>query len=585
MVEVTNASSGAVLSGTKKKAVGQYDLRSWQGLTEVLQIARSAGLSDDEYATFRDTVLTYAQSGGDTKLKEKIDATLATLTKGDQFHASKLLEDATSEVTTPQSTEKSKETSEPIPEIKNTHEHEPPPNFVVTGFGTRTRPIPTFSTKRSAPPSRQPAESSVEKSNPPTSGTVFVPDNLPTSADVPNVVGATHLQQIKREPISKPVKDLSKVFMPPAVDSSSQKKQDIAPVSIENKKRQETTAAQTTTNITSPEASSKTLAEHRARIAEIKHEVNTKIGNPVTLIDSGNALGRQYMNALLGAMKALNGGPVGSLDSAMQELEESYKGILEVSVKKAEVKSHTEGSKPDPEQASASEEKSSVAPSQIESSVVPARQETIEKKAVEKPEQEKPTPHSANVPNISKPSHSAQSNQKTIPSLAELMKKPVSHQGMSVPAATQKKEQAHSLSSQYNKTRINEVHQKQQVPPTVKESSIATIVSPSQSTIASPEVTSALNQLLDEWKLFRGSGIFGTGPSGAGSPLYRKLSQLSMFAVLAGRWEGATTEITRSIKDYVNAWRHEQAITYNPTETFEHYLRRVIHRILERQKQ
>jgi hypothetical protein len=79
--------------------------------------------------------------------------------------------------------------------------------------------------------------------------------------------------------------------------------------------------------------------------------------------------------------------------------------------------------------------------------------------------------------------------------------------------------------------------------------------------------------------------MFGMGPGGREHPLYRKLSTLTMAAILGGRWEKSSMEERQSIKDYVNAWRHEQGISYNPSETFEQYLRRVVSRIIKRQNQ
>jgi hypothetical protein len=105
-----------------------------------------------------------------------------------------------------------------------------------------------------------------------------------------------------------------------------------------------------------------------------------------------------------------------------------------------------------------------------------------------------------------------------------------------------------------------------------------------QSELVSSEVTEALSQLLHQWKIFASSGLFGLGAGGFEHPLYLKLSRLSMGEVIAGRYENAHPETTRTIKDYVDAWRHEQGVAYNPTETFEHYLRRVILRIIKRQR-
>jgi len=97
-----------------------------------------------------------------------------------------------------------------------------------------------------------------------------------------------------------------------------------------------------------------------------------------------------------------------------------------------------------------------------------------------------------------------------------------------------------------------------------------------------PLVTEGLYQLLSEWKIFNSSGFFGTGPSGVEHPLYKRLAPLAMGVVTSGRFDGATKEVTNSINDYVNAWRHEQGITYTSIETFDHYLRRVVQRILKR---
>jgi hypothetical protein len=89
--------------------------------------------------------------------------------------------------------------------------------------------------------------------------------------------------------------------------------------------------------------------------------------------------------------------------------------------------------------------------------------------------------------------------------------------------------------------------------------------------------------LLSDWSLFKKSGIFGTGPKGREHPLFKKLAGLQVPLLLAGRFDGATQEIRQSITDYMNGWRYEQGIIYQPGETFEKYLRRVIRHILDLQ--
>jgi hypothetical protein len=104
-----------------------------------------------------------------------------------------------------------------------------------------------------------------------------------------------------------------------------------------------------------------------------------------------------------------------------------------------------------------------------------------------------------------------------------------------------------------------------------------------QTELSTPQITTMLNKLLHEWSIFGGSGLFGMGPGGAEHPLFKQLSVLSMGEVVAGRWNNADPKVIKIIKQYVDAWRHEQGIIFTPNETFEHYLRRVVQRIVKRQ--
>ena len=96
-----------------------------------------------------------------------------------------------------------------------------------------------------------------------------------------------------------------------------------------------------------------------------------------------------------------------------------------------------------------------------------------------------------------------------------------------------------------------------------------------------PEVDAGLQQLLLEWNLFKSSGLFGTGPNGREHPLFKKLAPMMVQDVASGRFDDARPEVTQSITDYMNGWRYEQGIVYEPGETFEKYLRRVIRFILD----
>lgn len=66
------------------------------------------------------------------------------------------------------------------------------------------------------------------------------------------------------------------------------------------------------------------------RIRVIKADINTRAGNPVNLVSMNNAIGREYMAALLEAMKQLGGGNEGTITNAMKRLEIAYEQALSV---------------------------------------------------------------------------------------------------------------------------------------------------------------------------------------------------------------------------------------------------------------
>ena len=101
------------------------------------------------------------------------------------------------------------------------------------------------------------------------------------------------------------------------------------------------------------------------------------------------------------------------------------------------------------------------------------------------------------------------------------------------------------------------------------------------SELMTPEITSGLEQLLSEWKIFKGSGLFGMGPGGIDHPLYVKMKEESMLAITNGTFDGATPEVQQSIADYINGWRYEQSIVPQHSESFEHFLRRVVRKVLK----
>lgn len=302
-------------------------------------------------------------------------------------------------------------------------------------------------------------------------------------------------------------------------------------------------------------------ANPNQRINEIKSIVNQKVGNPVNLIASHNDTGREYMNALLDAMKKANGGEQGGVATSMDRLEKAFiavQGTLTVD---------------------ATQHANPIATSPVAPIVVEVQKETIVPVL-----QEVEQPRILEVKSVSKaveaPLEQIELVKTTIP-----MQAPTSvsapTQAPRVSAAVEKP-LLHSVASDKELQDLRRAtHEKNMEQSVEAEKKRIAMLDPLQT----PAVTSGLSQLLSEWSLFKSSGIFGTGPSGKDHVLYQKLAPLTMAAVIAGRFEGVTPQIKQSITDYMNGWRYEEEIVHDHQETFEHYLRRVIFHILNKNKQ
>jgi hypothetical protein len=334
------------------------------------------------------------------------------------------------------------------------------------------------------------------------------------------------------------------------------------------------------------------LSVAQARISEIKHAVNAKVGNPVNLIDSHNEIGRTYMNALLDAMKKANGGVPGELSSAMVALEAAYTQVLQAlegttattAVPKEEVTAPVAPQMQTAVTAAAPVEVAPVStPTQTNPAVFDeARKQAIEARLTElKSRVEQAKKVSAPVAQVvppepaplEAPSYTATNESTTTPEPSPIVRR----QEVTAPQdsgmhSVAKNKQLQDLLRSNREKELTAVESKQ-------KDEIAKM-----DPIMTPEVTAGLSQLLSEWSLFRSSGFFGTGPSGKDHALYQKLAGLTMASVIAGRFEGATPLIKQSIGDYMNGWRYEEGIVHEHGETFEHYLRKVVYHIIEKKK-
>jgi len=568
----------AVLSDADNKKPHGFDLRSWQGLTQVLKVARESGMADDVYAEFRNAVLRYAQSGGDPELKKQIDHQISQFSvKKSEPEMKRDNEEGKKDDDIKEGAENNKKKERRERQKRNRENRIAQPKKIETGLGTTGRSTPSFSAKASLDADTKQADAGkrsevdvvTEQTPPPQQKVLEGKQNDVTKAEAP-----------------KPG---------PVVASDTMG-----------------------------------LEKAKARIVEIKRQVTTEIGNPIVIIDSGNPIGRNYMAALLDAMKGTAGGRAGALQEKMKKLEEVFRELIEYNRK-----------------ANASHRSSETQDTKEEEVVKRPEPET--QKPEPKPEQknippimkeeEKVGPREQRRPEIQKPEPFVDTRKETsIPKVVETVKK---DEILSFSEKAVKSPEKLSVQPDSPKSDLEEVKEKKpekkkwQLPDLSRESkesirkeekwrkdgpkeNIASSLNESaiekgvlagrgdeksldqqligesivaakqilshQSELQSAEVTEGLNTLLNEWSLFKPSGLLGLGPSGNDHPLYKELAVLPMSVVLAGRWKGATPEANSILKDYVNAWLNEQGVSYNGTETFEHYLRRVVERVLRRQR-
>ena len=308
------------------------------------------------------------------------------------------------------------------------------------------------------------------------------------------------------------------------------------------------------------------------RIREIKAAVNEKVGNPVNLVDINSEVGREYMGAILDAMKKLNSGT--SAGSAMKRLEAAYQLVLQT-LEDRDLASSAPIVEPEPFIPTPPEPVAMPVPAKYEPApvfepepFVPFAPEPLAEASYEPGPESMPT---------YQPLSSGQKTGRMQIQDATAVEAPSAWEHTPTPTST-----THAVSTAPFAP-LSDLPEKplsiDDLPTSESLQSAATAGDPHFTL----EVDEGLNQLLQEWSIFKKSGLFGTGPKGKEHPLFKKMGPLHIPLILAGRFDGATQEIKQSVTDYMNGWRYEQGLIYQQGETFEHYLRRVIRHILDMQ--
>lgn len=593
----SSTSHSAVLGSQKAKSSSAFDMHSWQGLTELLRVGKELLPDSAEYAEFRNLVLEYAQKGGDLELRKKIDAIVIRFSK-DTSHTESYAKNHTEQ-------NKEKHTKEvkkvppdtyavPAELVQGSEERHEEINIPDTNLDTKSEKTGKLSfgtTTRRIPPR-------------------FVSFKESDEVVVHEMLGAVH-EEIPDAVLSEQNSKRSKIEKDEREEIVSEKitdiKSDTLPVSTDG-----------LSPVAPVPASFKTVEEYKARISEIKRMVHEHMGNPAALMNTHNDLGKKYMTALLGALKATGAGSTEAAEVAMVRLETAYEALKNDVPKLPKQEILQEVAQELPQTIVSEEEKvitdipTHTAPT---APVVPSPLVEKENDKDMHVQEESTSWISRDVP------ATFEKSDETITSAVKAMYENTSFAAQTLkPVHTHEEdfeESPKEIFSSFEKDKDTKTNN--QVTENITEEILTTPVlkprvstesrtkhtfkgigktthahghghvvntadvASRQSELFSPHINHALHQLLQDWSIFGSSGIFGIGPGGAEHPLYETLAPLSMGEVLAGRWEKADHKIIKIIKQYVDAWRHEQGVAHTPNETFEHYLRRVIQRILKRQ--
>lgn len=524
-----------------------FDLQSQQGVTNLLSSVRVAKIAPAEKNELRDLIFQFMNGGKDQTVR-------ISLEQGIKKYS--------------------------ITPIASIAKNPALPPLVRHPFGT-SRPSPTFT------PAKVSTVAAESKSTPPTphlSESVSIPETKftegekipspvtpqpipsPTTTPVPTIPTPTPT------PLPSPTPNAVPAPMPATVDPAEE---------------------------TSPEGN-----QNLKRIKEIKYFVNKKIGNPVNLVDINNEVGREYMSAMLDAMKKINSGS--SAASAMDRLEQAYLSVQEtlaneesgaVNVSEATV-DNVESTPiqtaapvptpPAPDHTPTQDASPTLEPLPLKVNLqvkgAPAPAAASVSRSL--PEVSRtPAPSAATTPESEPayiltpdPTQVVGYDQMKTPSPEPVPKTP------STPPPVQNLEPAPTLKEVSNKAHsLADSEVKLHKPEDLLSSSSLEDSSVAGDPLFTKEVDEGLQQLLLEWSLFKKSGMFGMGAKGIDHPLYKSVQNLQVPLLLAGRFEGATQEIKQSITDYMNGWRYERGIIYEQGENFEHYLRRVIRHIIDLQ--
>lgn len=524
---------------SSQSGTASFDFSSQAGVLAILKAVRASDASVSDKNELRDLVFLFANGRGDQAVRNVLEERLAALgiTGGGVAPAA------------------------PSPAT---------PAAVQTGPGfAGSRPTPAFSVSAAnpapAPATATPTPSAPQPAAPPATATTPDPAPAPSTPAQPAPAPAAVITPIT------PTRPAASV--PPAPAATPTPVAPAASAAPAPAAAPSSPAAAASAPAPAPAPSTDTKAV-LDRIKMIKAEVNSRFGNPVNLVDINNAVGREYMSALLEAMKQVSTDSPIMIAESMERLETVYAQIQKIEpdqVAPTPIPATSPAvSAPAPSIPTQAAQVASITPTSNPVVPVPATPVTPEPPA---PASEWSAPESA--PAVPDPAANRIEVRPMI-NVSPVAATPATPVAAPAPVAAVPTPVS-SVAPLASVAASPALHSPDELPDpaSLKTASVA------GDPLFTKEVDDGLDQLLSEWSLFKKSGLFGTGPKGREHPLFKKLAPLQIPLVLAGRFEGSTQEIKQSITDYMNGWRYEQGIIYEKGETFEKYLRRVIKHIID----
>ena len=556
-----------------------FDLDSQAGILSLLRVIRLCDIAPADKNKVKDLVFLYNTGTKDANLKQKLESTLTNLGVTPTMKLPEVVKADSSGV------------------AADTKNAATAPGFssgrLVPQFAfAQPKDIPLSASKIVAVPT--PAVTSVT-----TERNVAVPEvaevaQLPTATVIPVRKITPNIPAFSK-PVMVPMPEVKNIAVASnvvarAVDSSPVNVvipvKQVVPISVSPLPKA-TTTSRVTTEV-NPLA-----AARMERIRSIKSAVNDRIGNPVNLVDVDNSLGREYMSALLEAMKLLSVASDAESTQAMNRLEAVYKNVLtlldSLDAQNAPKEATTVPPLPPLSTSTQRQVPELITRVAVPVPVAPPIAATVDF-AVRSKVTEKAIPitsvsgwEASVITDTPTPAPQMQSVASMV-SVADA----TTVARLSTPPAPPIREVVTEVAPLNQPEAMQSVSEKEPPLRSINElktaDEVSAIEAMSNNPLYTKDVDAGLEQLLEEWAIFKKSGLFGSGPKGRQHPLYLKISTLQLPLILAGRFEGSTQEIKQSITDYMNGWRYEQGIVYEQSENLDQYLRRVIRHIIDLQK-